>query len=309
MFGRLMRFIKTKNLQLNRVDKTISQWDEDLNSPKLLMGKMHTVLNMQRTDIRQISDAEFQVFSQFGDDGIIQHIINKIDFPNHTFIEFGVENYRQSNTRFLLLNNDWAGFVIDGSDENIQYIKKDMISWACELHAATAFITSENINSLLTIPGFDSEIGILSIDIDGNDYWVWKAIDVINPVMVIVEYNSVFGKNTKWTIPYDASFQRSNKLYFGASLGAFCDLAEAKGYSFVGSNSKGLNAYFLRNDKMGTFKKMSTQEGYVESKFREFIRDGIRLSGKDRIKELKGFDVYDLTQKAIIKINSDEVEY
>ncbi len=213
-------------------------FQNDLKSSKVNIGQIQSQLNNQREFINDLSEVEFQVFSQWGDDGIIQFLISKIDFPNKTFIEFGVENYIESNTRFLLLNDNWTGYVIDGSSKNIDYIKSDIISWACELYAEVAFINAENINELLKKSNFDLEIGILSIDIDGNDYWIWKAINIINPIIVIIEYNSVFGKNTTWTVPYDPGFVREEKhssiLYFGASLKSLVILAEQKGYAFIG---------------------------------------------------------------------------
>ncbi len=253
------------------------------------------------------------MFSQWGDDGIIQYLIEKISIPNKTFIEFGVENYTESNTRFLLVNNNWTGFVLDGSKENINYIKNEIISWSNELYAEAAFITAENINELLNIPPFDPEIGILSIDVDGNDYWIWKAIDCIKPVIVIVEYNSLFGKNTTWTIPYDPKFVREEKyssiLYFGASLKSLAILAEQKGYAFIGSNSSGNNAYFIRKDKIGNFKVKTVNEGYVLSKFRETLINGERISGKNRIKLIEGLDVIDTVTGTASKIAFSSIEY
>lgn len=203
--------------------------------------------------------------------------------------------------------------MIDGSAENVRFIKDDVVCWACELYAEAAFITAENINTLLQKPGFDPEIGILSIDIDGNDYWVWKAIDCLNPVLIIVEYNSLFGMNTSWTVPYDPSFVRSEKhssiLYYGASLRALYLLAEEKGYDFIGCNSKGNNAYFLRKDKSSPFKIKSVEQGYVLSKFRETVIDGERISGKDRIRQIEGLEVVDIVTEQKIKIDTSLIQY
>src|SRR5262245_17108326 len=167
-------------------------------------------------------DAEFRVFSQFGDDGIIQHLIHNADVrrENHIFVEFGVENYLEANTRFLLMNDNWRGLVIDGDPNHISFIQRDEIFWRHDLTACAAFIDAENINSLLRDAGFVGEIGILSIDIDGNDYWVWQAIDVVRPIIVIAEYNAVFGPCHAVSIPYDPKFQRGrahwSNLYWGA---------------------------------------------------------------------------------------------
>ena len=292
---------------------TLQKQSNDTKSPKILLGKLLTELNNQKKNINSLEEVEFQVFSQWGDDGIIQYIINKVDFPNKTFIEFGVENYTESNTRFLLINNNWTGFVIDGSKDNVNYIKSDVICWACELYAEAAFITADNINDLLQKPGFNPEIGILSIDIDGNDYWVWKAINSVNPVLIIAEYNSLFGKNTAWTVPYDPGFIRSDKhdsiLYYGVSLKALKILADEKGYSFIGCNSKGNNAYFIRNDKSSAFPVKTVEEGYVLSKFRETVKNGERVSGINRIKLIEGLEVVDVETNNVVKIDASLIQY
>lgn len=131
-------------MKINSIDTST-----DLKNPKVLIGSLYSKINSKEQNIKSIQDVEFQVFSQWGDDGIIQYLVSKISIPNKVFIEFGVENYTESNTRFLLVNNNWSGLVIDGSKENIDYIKNDKISWAHDLHAFHAFITKANINELI----------------------------------------------------------------------------------------------------------------------------------------------------------------
>ena len=149
------------------------------------LGRIEQRQTAQASGFRE---SEFRVFSQWGEDGIIQFLLQHVSIKQPLFIEFGVENYTESNTRFLLTNNQWSGIVIDGSDENIEYIKKDPIYWATNLKAVSAFITKDNINELITQNGITGDIGILSIDIDGNDYWVWQAIDCVSPSIIICEY-------------------------------------------------------------------------------------------------------------------------
>lgn len=191
--------------------------------------------------INGLADVEFSVFSQFGDDGIIQWLIHRLSGLSETFVEFGVGDYRESNTRFLLLNDNWRGLVMDSSDRNVAVIKRDDVSWRHDLQSACAFVTVENINQLMLDHGFEGEIGLLHSDIDGNDYWVWRGLTAVRPAIAIMEYNSVFGAERAITIPCDPNFSRVriNNLYFGASLPAMCYLANSKGYDFVGSNSAG----------------------------------------------------------------------
>lgn len=223
---------------------------------------------------KDIAKAEYKVFSQWGEDGIIQYLVNNLKISKKLFIEFGVENYTEANTRFLLVNNNWSGLVIDGSEENINYIKQDEIYWRYNLKAECSFITVENINDIFRKNGIQGDIGILSIDIDGNDYWIWNSIDSVNPAIIICEYNHRFGKEKAVTVPYDACFVRKEKhyscIYYGASIKALVLLGQKKGYSLVAGNSNGNNIFFVRNDLLNERVKPKTVEDvFVHAKFRE----------------------------------------
>lgn len=237
------------------------------------------------------SDNEFRVYSQWGEDGIIQFLLRHIRIENKIFVEFGVEDYTEANTRFLLVNDNWTGLVLDSDSENIAKLKNSRIYWLYNLKAVQAFVTKDNINDILTANGVVGEIGLLSIDIDGNDYWVWRAIEVINPIIVIIEYNHRFGKDIAVTVPYEESFDRRKSpqpwIYFGASLRALCLLAERKGYAFVGCNSHGVNAFFVRKDKKPhEIREVSPEKGFREGKFSE-SRDDNGLIMKTQPEEEK----------------------
>ena len=135
----------------------------------------------QDRDHPDLNENEFRVFSQFGEDGIIQFLLTA-DWRRvpERFIEFGVEDYQEANTRFLLFQRYWSGLVIDGSSENVDRIHRSGICWARTLTALSSFVTTENINQLITNAGFSGPLGLLSVDIDGNDYWVWKAINCVD---------------------------------------------------------------------------------------------------------------------------------
>jgi hypothetical protein len=276
-----------------------------LESEKLrfAIGQSLSMRVKQHGVYQNIHESEFRIYSQFGDDGILQYLIHQTKPECEIFIEFGVQNYTEANTRFLLLNNNWKGLIIDGDGQAMAALRDDEIYWRQDLTAIGAFVTRENINQLFTENGFTGEIGLLSIDIDGNDYWVWEAIDTVNPTVVVVEYNSVFGPERAITIPYDPQFMRTqahySNLYWGCSLKALCLLAERKGYSFVGCNSNGNNAHFVRKDKVGKIPALSCKEGYVESRFRESrdIHGNLTfLRGKQRIEAIKGMQVVDVEQ-------------
>ena len=297
---------------LTTLSAKLAETQKVIDEQKILAAKL-LINQHKRQAYENIQDAEFKVFSQFGEDGIIQYLIHNVAPLSHTFIEFGVEDYREANTRFLLINDNWQGLVIDGSVPNVEAIKQDGIYWQHDLTAVQQFITAENINATIRGAGFTGEIGILSIDIDGNDYWVWEAIDVVSPAIIIVEYNSVFGRERAVTIPYDPSFNRTkahpSNLYFGCSLRALDLLAGRKGYIFVGSNSAGNSAYFVRRDKVGKMKPLGVEAGYVESRFRE-SRDAqgrlTYLSGDARRRAIKEMPVLDLEENKVGKLGENE---
>ena len=275
----------------------------------LLTAGLHIHRIRQLGTVASLEETEFRAFSQWGEDGIIQYLISKVPIHDRSFVEFGVENYIESNTRFLLLHDNWKGLVIDGSRSHIEFIKHDTIYWKHDLTAVCRFITRENINEILAGNGFSGDIGLLSIDIDGNDYWVWEKIDVIRPRIVICEYNSVFGCEHAVTVPYDAEFERGKahycNLYHGASLAALCRLATGKGYDFVGSNSTGTNAFFVRNDLQHGLRTFTAAEGFIESRIRESRNEAgmlTFLTGRERLRVMQDMPVYKIDSNTTVSI-------
>lgn len=263
---------RLKHLVGGRRRVSHSSGTDDIDVIKCLLGKQLSFQVRHAPSLLRLTEAEFKVYSQFGEDGIIQYLTHVCGPLEPTFVEFGVGDYTQSNTRFLLRNDNWRGLVIEGEAAGVELIQSDSIYRMHDLTAVNAFVTAQTINSIIAGAGFGGDVGLLSIDIDGNDYWIWKAIDVVNPAIVVVEYNAVLGSNRAVTIPYDPGFDwrtaHYSLLYWGASLPAFCHLAERRGYAFVGANSNGLNAFFVRKDRLGPLPALTCHEGFVESRFR-----------------------------------------
>jgi hypothetical protein len=220
-----------------------------------------------------LSEHEFRAFSQWGEDGIIRWLVGAVEVGRKVFVEFGVEDYREANTRFLAEHDNWTGLVMDWSRDNIERVRSSEVCWRQNLRAVEAFVTKDNVNHLIAGQSIEGEIGLLSIDIDGNDYWVWKAISVVSPSIVVIEYNHRFGSDLAVTIPYDETFRRGEHYpvyYFGASLRALCLLAARKGYAFVGCDSHGVNAFFVRRDRLPeTIDELTPSKGYVAGAFTE----------------------------------------
>lgn len=259
---------------------------EDL---KINQGRILSDLNRDKTS-SVLADYEFKVFSQWGEDGILQFLTANLAIPNRTFIEFGVEDFYESNCRFLMMKDLWEGFVIDGSPSHIAALKSADFYWKYPLTAQASFITRENVATLLQQSGFEKDLGILSIDIDGVDYYVLDALAEWRPRILVVEYNGIFGMSRPVSVPYSANFQRNaqhpSNLYYGASLAAFYHLTSLRGYALVGVNSAGSNAFFVRRELLNDRVRESSLTGcYRSSCFREGRGEDGRLmflSGADR---------------------------
>lgn len=287
--------------------------NKELEAIKMAIGK-HESREIRKSKIKSIQDAEFKVFSQFGEDGIIQYLIYKVPIENKIFIELGVGDYSESNTRFLLMNNNWSGKIVNSGTDHINFIHSEKAGDFCyryDIDAVSAFIDKENINNIIKNLNVPSDIGILSIDIDGVDYWIWEAINCISPRIVILEYNSHFSDEFAITVPYKRDFEKSKEhysnLYFGASLPALCYLAQKKGYYFVGSNSAGINAFFVRKDFSEHFPKLTAKKGYVMSKYRDSKDESGNYTflnnHEERRKLIADKIVYDVKMDKLIQIS------
>ena len=265
----------------------------------------------QSLNFTNINDFEFKIFSQYGDDGIIQYLVKNLTIKNKIFIEFGVEDFSESNTRFLMMNNNWSGFVMDCSSENMNKLKTYPWYWKFDIKHKNSFIDADNINPLLAETGLEN-IGLLHIDLDGNDYHILKILDFskLKPAILIVEYNSVFGNDRAISIPYDKDFIRTkahySNLFFGASLPALNQAAIEKGYVLIGCTLSGDNAYFIRKDLLNDkIKEKSLKEAFIESKFRESRDKSYNLSylaGADRLKAIKGLEVFNVETEQLEKL-------
>ena len=217
----------------------------------------------------------FTAYSQSDDDGMIEEMFRRIGTTNRQFIDFGCAEGIENNTTYLVLTG-WTGLWMDGSEANIASIGKLFAQFvqSGKLQAKPAFITRENINGLIRDARMDPEPDLLSIDLDGNDYWIWEAIDVVRPRAVVIEYNAVFRPPHQIVQEYDAAFHWKSDAYYGASLKALEVLGTRKGYALVGCNFAGSNAYFVRNDLVsGKFSHPFTAEHhYREAMYDAFVR-------------------------------------
>jgi hypothetical protein len=218
-----------------------------------------------------LRDAEFKAYSQFGEDGIIQWLIGRVPIEAKTFVEFGVEDYHESNTRFLLEHDGWSGRILDAGTAHQRFLRTTGLAWRHGIDARSAFITAENIDELLA--GLPADLGLLSVDVDGMDYWILSAITAIRPRIVVCEYNSLFGPTAAVSVPYRPDFDRTaahpSTLYFGASISALAHWGRQHGYRLVGSTSQGVNAFLVRDDVAGDLPALSGAEAWVDTPIRQ----------------------------------------
>lgn len=199
-------------------------------------------------------DSGFRALSQTDEDGLIIYIFALIGFNNRKCIDIACGTPNYSNSANLILNWGFDALLIDGNKELVNktnlYYKNHLDTLIYPPQAICKWITKDNINTLIKENSFDGEIDLLSLDIDGVDYWIWEAIEVTKPRVVVVEYMNIWDFNTSVTVPYKEDFNRFDyhEDYFGASLLSFKKLADKKGYILVGVNKLSYNAFFVKKD-------------------------------------------------------------
>ena len=209
--------------------------------------------------LQNLWDAEFRVYSQWGEDGILNFLCENLTIIRPKMIEFGSGNFTECNSRFLAEFRNASVAPIDSRNDLISTIENLDVNWRSTICPIETWITPTNVNVLFekankSLVGVD----IVSLDIDGNDYWVAEALDFKETKIIVVEYNPIFGHELALTVPRDDSFNRTeshfSNLYYGASLVAFINLFKLKNYTFVGSNRAGNNAFFVLNSALSLLK-------------------------------------------------------
>jgi hypothetical protein len=208
-------------------------------------------------------DIGFRVFSQFNEDGILLCLFATIGAPSRLFVEIGsdfsgspVYRIPQNNTLNLAINHDWMGLVIDGDQTHVNaaehFMRRSLSTQGMQPVCRQALVTRENIDTLIGGAGVEGEIDFFSLDVDGVDYWLWEALTVVSPRVVVVEYNRFWRTDDAVTVPYAADFVSPwgsedpvRRDFFGASLPAFVKLGDRKGYRLVGFNIYRNNAFFM----------------------------------------------------------------
>ena len=200
-------------------------------------------------DPRRLERHGAKSYSQNDEDGILVEIFKRLGIEVSTFIEFGVGNGLENNT-VLWLKSGAKGLWIEADPNSAAAIQSKFGAQISSGHLRfrQAIITAENIDSEFVSAGMSGDIDLLSIDIDGNDYYVFDAIRSVSAKVVVIEYNGKYPPPIRFRVPYAPDYRWDGTDWFGSSLQSFEELFAARGYGLVGCNMTGSNAFFVRND-------------------------------------------------------------
>ena len=233
---------------MQSIKRFIKRYGSHLLYYKQIKRQAYTTLldEISKVDGLPLSAASADVFTYHGEDGIIQFILKHLQNVPPVFVDIGSGDCIKSNCAVPAVHQNWKGIFID-TDKTQLGIGKAFYKKLGKknLNFENAYVTPDNINQLITAHGFAGAVGLLSIDIDGNDYWIWKAIEVIQPLIVVVEAKVEFGRKDL-IVPYSKNnHHSSHHMYNGASVEAFRKLGQQKGYTLIGANLQGYNLFFI----------------------------------------------------------------
>ncbi len=271
-------------------------------------------LELNLENINDIDQTNYKVFSQNGEDGIIQYLIKTLKLNHIRFVEIGTDDYTESNTRYIFQTMRCDGLIIDPL-KNLETLVRKKIPklWKNNLTIINKFATPENINSILDDNNFQNDIDLFSLDIDGIDYWIIKKLKKNISKIFVAEYNPYFGPELEITVPNINNFDRTSYHYsnlcFGVSLKSLVKIMIEKDYTFLGSNDLRNNAFFISNNYIHKIKikkpKIENLFEYTNATFRESRdRNGnlTFIEPKKILYEIKDCEVIELKSNKLVKI-------
>ena len=288
--------------------KPSESWESQLRRGQGSMLSSRAMSN----SFKNLWDAEVKVFSQWGEDGILDYLVSRLGIHKPKFLEIGAGNFDECNSRFMAENLNASVVAVDGRRDLLANIDVSEIKWKSNILGIETWVTPNNINELISQSRvFMGEIDVFSLDLDGNDYWILQEADLRNVRVVVVEYNPLLGRTHEVTVPRDDSFDRTSKheswLYYGASLLAFVGELKKKGFTFVGTNRVGNNAFFVSSGDAGLipFQPNPLDASFYDWRIRE-SRDSAGnlsfLTGSARQSAIGNMPLVDLRTKKMISV-------
>ena len=304
---------------LNRIKNFFSSIITKSNDRNIFaIGSSHlSIMQQYYSEIKNLSDVDYKVFSQTGEDGMIDYLLYSLNIKIPKFVEIGVGDYSESNTRYIFEKNCCKGLIVDKNRNLKKKVSKVVKLWKGDLTIIETIVTSQNILNILNSNNFDNNLDVFSLDVDGIDYWLLEALPEKLSKIIIVGYNSIFGPNLEVTVPNLENFDRKKYHYsylcYGASLRAIIKLMKKKKYVFVGTNIACLNAFFVLEREVEKLNLILPDKNDLTKYTRSFIRESRSteeklnyLSGKQKLKEIENCEVIDLSdsEKKSVKLKS-----
>jgi len=247
-------------------------------------------LKNQGSQLPRFSDAGYRVYSQVDEDGILIYIFSLIGFSNKLLVDAAFGAPQGANTTNLICNWGFSGLLIEGDKKKCDHARAFFSAHPDTLIMPPVtehdWVTAENINAILDRNDIRGEIDLFSLDIDGNEYHVWKALTIVSPRVIIVEARTFWGSGRSVTIPYNPGFNRFDihPDFYGASIAALVKLGHEKGYRLVACNRFGYNIFFVRND----IGKESLPEISIDECF-SFTSPELKQKREAILKEVAGY--------------------
>ena len=282
------------------------------------IGSAHfSEMGQYYSNIKNLSDVDYKVFSQTGEDGIIDYLLYSLNIKVPKFVEIGVGDYRESNTRYIFEKNCCKGIIIDKNHNLKNKVSEVVKLWRGDLTIVETTVTSKNIVDILFSNYFENDVDILSLDIDGIDYWIIDTLPEKFSKVAIIEYNSIFGSNLEVTIPnienFDLKKYHYSCLCYGASLKALIKLMKRKKYVFVGTNIACHNAFFVLESEVNKLNLTLPDTNDLSKYSTSHLSDSRSidgklsyLSGKQKLREIENCEVIDLSdgEKKLVKLKN-----
>jgi hypothetical protein len=284
----------------------------EIRNFKFALGQSAILASRQsHSKVKNLWDAEVKVYSQWGEDGILDYICEIIALAKPRFLEIGAGNFLECNSRFIAEFRNASVVAVDARADLLS-APLHSLKWKNHIELVHEWITPDNVNSIIELAKQKmNSVDIFSLDLDGNDYWILERANLSQFKVVVVEYNALFGSTHEVTVPRNDRFERHKEhtsgLYYGASLKAFVELLKLKGFVFIGTNRSCVNAFFIKKNLRSKFKtlKMQNLDKYVDSTIRE-SRDSFGklsfLAGIDRNIVIESLPLWNVASQVMVKV-------
>lgn len=285
----------------------------ELRNFRFLVGQAAILSSRANSEsFKNLWDAEVKVYSQWGEDGILDYLCEQVGLSKPKVIEIGAGNFSECNSRFLAENRNASVFAVDGRDDLVTSVESNSLRSKNHIFSYQTWVSPQNINQIIAKAQTSiGNIDIFSLDLDGNDYWILQEANLESVGIVVVEYNPLFGHLNAVSVPRDDKFDRKSKhyswLYYGASLKAFEYLLDKKDFQFIGTNRVGNNAFFVRK-KLATKIRIEPNADYsiyTDWRVRETRSKAGKLtfaSGYERVSEISTLPLVDVATGNAISV-------